>query len=159
MIMKKYFKYFTTVVVLFALGAAFMANTHKTNTNTNTKAENPPPCWIEVPISLTGECVNYNQNTEYIVNMKIYNTCNNPSTLLFDDTQHFSTESSDPLIFCISDTICTTDIVEDCFQVITTVAKVSKSNGEIFCSGQSSGSYNCSDLMDLANLGIPVVLH
>jgi len=155
--MKKYFKYFTTVVVLLALVAAFMASTYKTNTNT--KAENPPPCWIEVPISLTGDCVFYNQNAEYIVNMKIYNTCNNPSTLLFDDTQHFSTENGDQLNFCISDTICTTDIVEDCFHVITTVAKVSKSNGEIFCSGQTSWSYNCADLIDLQYSVITVPLN
>jgi len=142
--MKKVIKFTALIAFIVALGASFMANSYKTETNT--KAENPPPCWIQPTVFLYGECVKYNENTQYVINMKVYNTCNNPATLLFDDTQYFSTDNGSQFDFCISDTLCVTDIGEDCFQVVTSAAKVGTVNGEIFCSGQSVSSYDCEGL-------------
>ena len=58
--MKKLIKYLISLTVIVALSAAFMANTHKTETST--KAENPPPCWINPEVSLKGDCVKFNEN-------------------------------------------------------------------------------------------------
>ena len=146
--MKKSFKLIAAVAVFLTLGIAFMANSYKTDNNT--KAENPPPCWIEPTVYLHGECVKYNQNTQYVINVKIYNTCNNPSTLLYDDTQSFGTDNGNQFNFCISDTICVTDIGEDCYQVVTSAAKISTINNEVFCSGQTINNYDCEELTNLS---------
>ena len=152
MIMKKYFKYFTTVVVLFALGAAFMANTHKTNT----KAENPPPCWIEPTIQLTGDCVKYNENADYIVRMTITDICSNPNVILYGSIKEFLSDVSSTT-FCVPNQLCTVDQAANCFAVTVTAVKKDNTTNTIICSGHGSvPTMNCEELMGFNGTQVPL---
>ena len=143
--MKKYFKYFTTVVVLLALGAAFMANTHKTKIHT--KAENPPPCWIQPIVYLHGDCVKYNENADYVVRMTITDICSNPNVILYDSIKEFLSDVNSTT-FCVPNQLCTVDQAANCFMVTVTAVKKDNTTNTIICSGHSSiPAKNCEELM------------
>ncbi len=147
--MKKLIKYLISLTVIVALSAAFMANTHKTETST--KAENPPNCWIEPAFDWHGSCVYVDNNAVYLIDMDIYNICDNPATKIYDGTpQHIPTTQTSTT-FCVENQLCTVDQNEDCFKVVVTLAKVNKVTNEIICSTQEIfGPYNCQELMNFS---------
>ena len=147
--MKKLLKYLITLTTIIALSATFMATTHKTKTKTNTKAENPPPCWIEPTFDWHGSCVNIDNNAKYVIDMDIYNICNNPPTKIFDGDPQILETTQTSTSFCVEDQLCTVDQNTPCFKVVVNLYKVNKVTQEVICSTQKSfGPYNCEQLMD-----------
>ncbi len=143
--MKKLIKYLISLTVIVALSAAFMANTHKTETSS--KAENPPPCWINPEVSLKGDCVKFNENANYVVHMTIVDICSNPNNVLYDSTKTFLSDNSSTH-FCVPNQLCTVDQTSKCFVVYVTAIKKDNTNGSIICSGQAaSATMNCEELM------------
>ncbi|RLD90006.1 MAG: hypothetical protein DRJ09_05580 [Bacteroidetes bacterium] len=142
---KKVIKFTALIAFIVALGFSFMANSHKTETNK--KSENPPPCWIQPTVTLSGECVKYNENADYVVNMKITDICSNPNVVLYDSTKSFLSDQSSTT-FCVPNQLCTVDQVAKCFVVTITAIKKDNTTNTIICSGQrQDGPFTCEELM------------
>jgi len=152
--MKKSFKLIAAVAVFLTLGITFMANSYKTDNNT--KAENPPPCWINPQVDLTGDCVKYNENANYVVHMTIVDVCSNPYNVLYDSTKTFLSDVS-TTHFCVPNQLCTVDQAANCFVVYVSAIKKDNTTGEVICSGNSSkGPYNCEELMGFNQISVPL---
>ncbi len=145
--MKKLIKYLISLTVIVALSAAFMANTHKSETST--KAVNPPPCWITIFVQLQGDCVFVNDSTDYIVNLSIFDICNDPSTPIYSGQQQGPSENGNVFSFCIQDTLCVNDMASNCFKIVATAVKKNTVNDEIVCDGQQAEpTTNCEGLLE-----------
>ena len=143
--MKKIIKFTAAFAILLIFAITFMASSYKTENNK--KSENPPPCWIEPTVNLTGECVKYNENADYVVHMTITDICSNPNVVLYDSTKSFLSDQSSTT-FCIPNQLCTVDQVTKCFVVTVTAIKKDNTTNTIICSGQNSTlSLDCEELM------------
>ena len=155
--MKKIIKFTAAFALLLIFAITFMASSYKTESNT--KSENPPPCWIEIGVELHGDCVFVNDSTSYYVNLRIYNVCNDPSTPIYDETQHHPSEDGNYFSFCVEDTLCVTDMVNSCFKVVTTAYKLNTVNDVIVCSKTKiDPATNCEGLMEYGSNPIDIFL-
>ena len=152
--MKTIFKYLATVVAISLISITFMAATHKTENNK--KSENPPPCWIQPTVYLTGDCVKYNENADYVVRMTITDICSNPNVILYDSIKEFLSDVSSTT-FCVPNQLCTVDQAANCFVVTVTAVKKDNTTNAIICSGnKTKGPFNCLQLMGFNSITVPL---
>ena len=144
--MKKIF-YITTIII----GLAVVVMAYAFNIDNNTKGENPPNCWSTITVNWSGGCVFPDDNTNYVVNLKIWNECVDPDSLVYDSIKIVKTIYTSTT-FCILNSLCNIDEQQTCMHVIASVAKVNVNTNQIICRGQQSDYKNCGDLMSGLNL-------
>ncbi len=153
--MKKIF-YITTIII----GLAVVVMAYAFNTNSETKTQTGDNCWIEPHFNWIGSCVYVDNNAKYVIDMDIYNICNNPPTKIYDGTPQNLPITQTSTSFCVENALCTIDQNEKCFEVVVFLQKVNKVTNEIICSTQRTyGPYNCQGLIDFGTLNNQITLN
>lgn len=103
-------------------------------------------CWSNPIVTWTGDCVYPDDKTVYAVNLTIWNECETPYQIVFNQSDVINTNNSS-YTFCIPNQLCTEDQKEPCFRLIYTVAKMNIDTQEIECRKQFSTYKNCEGIL------------
>lgn len=102
-------------------------------------------CWSQPFVSWDGICVYPDDETEYVVNLTIWNECTTPYQKVFDHSDIVSTNITN-YTFCLQNELCTNDHKDPCFKMIYTVGKRNIDTHEIICFKQLTQYVNCEKL-------------